>query len=156
MSTPTRSRRLSAALLTPVLIVALAACGSDPGPSVAGPSGPSPSVDAGPVVDPDAVLADPTLDGRVVRVRGFFLATDGIAQLCSIVLESYPPQCGGGTIRLTGEVPAGVLAQLDSTSEPGLAQASWGEVEVVGTFRASGPSGQPTIELSSIAVTRDG
>ena len=78
------------------------------------------------------------------------------AQLCPIVLESYPPQCGGGTVRITGAVPADVLDALDSTTDPGLAQATWGQVEVTGTFRASGADGIPTIELASIRVVAPG
>ena len=67
------------------------------------------------------------------------------ASLCSLVLESYPPQCGGGTVAITGEIPADVVAGLDRPSEPGLAQAMWGWVEVTGTFDASGAT--PTIQL---------
>ena len=41
---------------------------------------------------------------------------------------------------------------MDSTAnEPDLAQATWGFVDVTGTYRASGADGQPTIELGSIA-----
>ena len=62
----------------------------------------------------------PPLDGQPVRVNGFFLATGDTAVLCSVVLESYPPQCGGGTVRLAGEVPADVArrARLDRRPDP--------------------------------------
>ena len=90
-------------------------------------------------------------DGQVVRVTGNFLADEGSAQLCALLMESYPPQCGGG-VRLTGEVPADTLALLDTTKEPDLKKMWWGYVTVTGTFRASGANGQPVIELSEISL----
>lgn len=138
-----------------VLAVLMAACGGAASPSVGGsgepPASSAPS-DPGPPIDTPTLVADATRDGQTVAVRGFFLGQDGIAQLCDLVLESYPPQCGGSVVRLTGKVPQEVLAALESTSEPGLAQATWGQVDVTGTYRASGVDGQPTIELSSIEV----
>jgi hypothetical protein len=65
-------------------------------------------------------------------------------------MESYPPQCGGGTVQVTGEIPADVAAGLDTTSEPGLAQAMWGWVEVTGLFDPS--TGAPTIQISEIRL----
>lgn len=145
-----------------ILALALAACGggsaaapsaggSSAGASGAPPASAAPS-DPGPAIDTPTLLGDAARDGQVVRVRGFFLAADGVAQLCDLVLESYPPQCGGSVVRLTGQVPQDVLDALESTSEPGLAQATWGQVLVTGTFRQSGTDGQPTIELSSIEL----
>jgi hypothetical protein len=49
-------------------------------------------------------------------------------------------------------VPADVLAALETTKEAGLAQATWGWVEVTGTFHATGASGAPAIDLSSIRI----
>ena len=60
-----------------------------------------------------------------MRVTGNFLADEGSAQLCALLMESYPPQCGGG-VRLTGEVPADTLAVLDTTKEPDLKKMWWG------------------------------
>lgn len=156
---PSHHRRPAATGLGPVLAttllaLSLAACGAGGGGSAASPSvDPSvPPATAGPTVDVAALVGDPGRDGQVVSVSGFFLATDGVAQLCDLVLESYPPQCGGSIVRLTGEVPQDVLDALDSTTEPGLAQATWGQVVVTGTYRTSGVDGQPTIELTSIEV----
>jgi len=101
-----------------------------------------------------AAAAD--MDGQVVRVAGFFLATGDTAQLCSVVMESYPPQCGGSTIRLTGQVPADVLDGLDRTTEPGLTQATWGWVNVTGTFRASGSDGRPILEIAQVELDDSG
>jgi len=141
--------RLTAIVLSLSLAIVLAACGASGGSSAptVGPSAVDPPAAA---IDTDTLVADPTLDGQPVRVNGFFLATGDTAVLCSVVLESYPPQCGGGTVRLVGEVPADVLAALDSTDDPTLAQATWGQVEVTGTYRASGVDGGPTIDLLTI------
>lgn len=156
MSVMTRVPRLAAPGLLLSLTLLLAACGT----GAASPSGTPPASDApsppATAIDTDALLGDAALDGQPVRVAGFFLATGGVAQLCSVVMESYPPQCGGGTVRITGEVPADVLDALDSTNDPALAQATWGQVEVTGTFRSNGAGGVPTIELASIRVVAPG
>jgi hypothetical protein len=142
--------RILPAALAAILALGIAACGGASSPSV--PPTPAPSIEPVAVADPDALVRDPaSLDGKLVKVRGFFLASDGKARLCSVVLESYPPQCGGGAVAVTGEVPADVMDALDSTSEPDLAQATWGWVEVVGTFAAAGDGG-PTLAISSIRV----
>jgi hypothetical protein len=138
-------------LITSVLLaVTLLGCGSAATPSVA-PSPPA-VTDPGPAIDTDALVrAAAAKDGQPVRVKGFFLASGGQARLCSVVLESYPPQCGGGTVAITGEVPADVLAALEKTNDPALAQATWGWVEVTGTFQASGAGGL-SIALSAIRI----
>lgn len=151
MTALTTARRLAATGFTLLLTLILSACGA----GSASPSGAPPSVAPSPpatAIDTDTLLGDASLDGQPVRVAGFFLAVGDTAQLCSVVLESYPPQCGGGTVRITGEVPADVLDALETTSDPALAQATWGQVEVTGTFRSNGPGGVPTIELSSIRI----
>lgn len=152
---PAAARLPSLLLLTLAVALVLVACGgAGVSPSVPPTTdAPSPPATA---IDTDALLGDPALDGQPVRVAGFFLATGDVANLCSVVLESYPPQCGGGTVRITGEVPADVLAALDKTNDPALAQATWGQVEVTGTFRAQGATGVPTIELDSIRVVAPG
>ncbi len=149
-----------AALLPPILV----GCGgavTSPPPSLSAsptaPSAPAPSTGGGALIDTDALMAAAAdRDGQVVRVAGFFLATGDTAQLCSIVMESYPPQCGGATIRLTGQVPADVLDGLDRTTEPGLTQATWGWVNVTGTFRASGSDGRPVLEIAQVELDDSG
>ena len=91
----------------------------------------------------------PGLDGRRVRVKGFLLVTRAGASMCSLLLESYPPQCGGG-VQVTGEIPADVAVGLEKTTDPGLAQAMWGWVEVAATFEAS--DGRGSIALSEIRL----
>jgi hypothetical protein len=145
-------------LATALIAVALAACSAPAGASVApvAPTQPAPSaaVDPGPVLDPDALVAAAAdNDGRTVRVKGFLLVADGVTRMCSVVMESYPPQCGGGTLTLDGEVPDDVVAGLERTTEPGLAEANWGWVEVTGTFAAAGSGGTPTITISEIRLS---
>lgn len=149
--TPRSTARLAGLALSLSLAIVLAACGASSGSSdsTVGPSAVDPPAAA---IDTDALVADPTLDGQPVRVNGFFLATGPTAVLCSMILESYPPQCGGGTVRLVGEVPADVLAALDSTDDPTVDQTTWGQVEVTGTYRVSGADGEPTIDLRTIAL----
>jgi hypothetical protein len=134
----------------PVLYL-LAACSSTPAPSA--PSSPAPSVapsaPAAAISIDELVAGAAGLDGQPVRVKGFVLVTDAGASMCSMLLESYPPQCGGG-LRLTGQIPAVVAEGLDKTTEPGLAQAMWGWVEVAGTFEASDGGG--AIALSEIRL----
>lgn len=155
-------RQLVAASLSTVLAVTLVACASvlpsrpasqSPASPSASASGPAPTATLGPLVTVDELVADlAATDGDRVRVDGFFLATGNEAQLCSVVLESYPPQCGGATVRVTGRVPADVLDGLFKTEEPDLAQAAWGWVIVTGTFAASGPDGRPTLAIEEIEL----
>ncbi len=140
-------RLLHEAAMAATLAIVLVACGPAASPSNA--PAPSAPVDPGPAIDTDALLASAAAkDGQPVHVTGFVLITDR-ARLCSVVLESYPPQCGGAAVNLTGEFPVDVLAALDTTSEPGLAPATWGWVEVTGTFTLAGG---PAIQISEIRV----
>ncbi len=155
-------RRLAAAVPAAALALILVACAgtasspptsqtpSEPsGPSA---SAPAPSADPGAAIDVDGLLADAAAkDGQTVRVTGNFLADAGSAQLCAVLMESYPPQCGGG-LRLTGTVPADTLAALTTTTEPGLKKMWWGYVTVTGTFHAAGDDGGPSLEIVDIEL----
>jgi hypothetical protein len=110
-------RRVAGAILAAAL---LGACGSTTAPSDPRSSAPSvaPSAPAA-AIDVDALVAGAAgLDGQPVRVKGFVLVNDAGASMCSLLLESYPPQCGGG-VRVTGEIPADVAAGLEKTTDPG-------------------------------------
>ena len=153
---PTRRRPgIALAGVALLAILTLAACGAA-GSGASEP--PATGAPASPIVtDLGTLTADASKDGQLVTVQGSFLATGDIAQLCSVMMESYPPQCGGGSVRIVGEVPADVLAGMDSTrNEPDLAQATWGFVDVTGTYRANGAGGGPTIELGTIALVPAG
>jgi len=152
---PRPGRAVAALVLTIAVSLALSAC------ALGGGSAASPVAPASPIVstavDLDTLIADAALDGQSVTTRGTFLATGDGAQLCSLLMESYPPQCGGASVRIVGEVPADVLAAMDSTKgEPDLAQATWGFVDVTGTYRANGAGGGPTIELATITLVPAG
>lgn len=133
------------ALLFAVLV--LTACGTSAGTGApSAPGSPTGSYD-----DPGSLIgAIADADGSTVSVRGFLIATEGGAQLCGIVLESYPPQCGGPTLDVTGEVPQDILDGLDTTSEPDLTKAWWGWVRITGTVGAGG--GTPTIAIDSVEL----
>ena len=155
MSDLSAPRAAIAATLVAVLTVILVACsgtGSSPSAAAPSPSAPPASPSA---VTLDALLSTPAdHDGQVVTVKGTLIASETEAELCDIVMESYPPQCGP-SIRLTGTVPEGVVDQLDQTTEPDLAQAMWGFVEITGTFDADAASG-PTLTIDTISVVPAG
>jgi hypothetical protein len=161
MTTRSLARRLPALGTSIALALVIAACGSagvssppaTGSPATGSPSAPTPGTPGPTVFDVGGLagsLAD--LDGTTVTVDGFFLISDGTARLCEMVLESYPPQCGGATLRVLGKVPQEVLDALETTSDPILAQASWGTVSITGIIGASGADGTPTITIESISV----
>jgi hypothetical protein len=68
-------------------------------------------------------------------VRGFVVAPEGEpVRLCSLLLESYPPQCGDALYVVEG-LDLSSVPELVSTDDPSLAQVSWteSEVELTGT-----------------------
>lgn len=148
LSTTLVPRAVTTALVA-ILTLILAACaGTGSDPSDTQPSSPPASPTT---VTLDALLGTPMdHDGQVVTVKGTLIAYGAEAEMCDIVMESYPPQCGP-SIRLVGTVPEGVADQLDQTTEPDLAQAMWGPVEVTGTFDADAPDG-PTLTIDTIAI----
>jgi hypothetical protein len=149
MSLDHLARPALAAFVALFAILVLTGCGTSGG-STGAPATPAPS--AATFDDPASLIgAIADVDGSEVTVRGFLIATQDEAQLCGIVLESYPPQCGGPTLTLTGAVPQDVLDGLDTTTEPDLTKAWWGWVSVTGTVDA-GTSGTPAIIISSIEL----
>lgn len=137
------------------LTAALAACSGSAASPTQSPTSTNPivaaaaarAVEVGPLV-----AAAPMNDGQSVRISGFLLIDGTSARLCAVSLDSYPPQCGGSSVRLAGEVPRATLELLSRTTDPQLAQQTWGWVIVTGTFRASGAGGEPTIELGEIII----
>lgn len=108
-------------------------------------TGPGASKDSAKAVTIDVLLKNVAArDGRSVRLTGNLIADATNARLCEVMLESYPPQCGGGSIRLTGAIAAATLARLTTTTEPGLAKEWWGFVVIIGTFHANGVDGGPS------------
>jgi hypothetical protein len=141
------------ALLTLILVGCAAGTGAA---SPAAPPASDPAVDL-PTSVPTTLSFDdlagdlPGRAGQTVTTTAYLFIEGDQAQLCGVLLESYPPQCGGGSVRLLGEVPTAVIDGLDSTSDPGQAITSWGPVLVSGTVGAD-DSGAPTITISSIEL----
>ena len=162
MSDRSSRRRLATIWFIASLALILAACFAVPAPPPAmpvpamptAPPAPATSGDPGAAIDVDVLLANAAAqDGKTVRVTGNFLADAGSAQLCAVLMESYPPQCGGG-LRLIGSVPADTLAALETTKEPDLKKMWWGYVTVTGTFHATGDDGRPTLEITDIELVQ--
>jgi hypothetical protein len=154
--TPTIRTRPVALLALPALVaivlLVLAGCGGSSS-SAAPTTGDLPAPATPVAVGIDDLLADiAAADGTTVTVQAFLLITGDSAQICGIVLESFPPQCGGPTIRVLGEVPADVVDSLDRTDDPTLAQARWGWADITGTVDATGADGTPSITVESIAI----
>lgn len=155
----TRHRRASLVLAAIAIAIAVAGCSGSaasqtlpPASSNLSPGAVRPA-EPGRAVDVDTLVAAAAAnDGQPVRVRGFLVIDGTSARICAASLESYPPQCGGPSARITGEVPRATLQLLSRTSDPTLAQETWGSVVVTGTFRAVGAGGGPTIELGEIII----
>jgi hypothetical protein len=153
--TPPRRERGRLATGAVAALLLLAACAATPS-SLPPPTAPPTSQDPGAAVTIDVLLANPaTRDGRPVRLTGSFIGDGTTARLCEVMLESYPPLCGGGAIRVTGEIPATTQARLTTTTVPGLAKEWWGFVVVTGTFHARGVDGGPSLDLGEL-ILREG
>lgn len=114
---------LTIALLAATLV--LAACGSDgTGDDGGGSAAPAP----GEALSVEEALAS-TLEGPLL-VSGFIVAPDGEpVRLCSALLESYPPQCGGASLVVEG-LDLEAIEGLTRTAEPDLAQVAWTDAAV--------------------------
>lgn len=145
-------------ILATILTLILVACGtaapSTPPVGSVLPGGSAPPASNGtapaPVTIDDLVSRLTDLDGSEVLVTGHLLISDGEAQLCGALLESYPPQCGGPMLRVLGEVPQAVLDGLDTTGVDDPRKVWWGSVQIDGVVDAGG--GSPTITIDSIRV----
>ena len=90
-----------AALGLLLLIVIGGACsGSNDNGDGNDPDSVSPPGAMGPGISVEEAWAS-TLDG-VLLVNGFLVVRDGEAKLCSVLAESFPPQCGGDSLRVAG------------------------------------------------------
>ena len=88
---------LLAALLA---AVALAACGGDDDSAAGDDTAPGPTVPVGPGLSIEEALETDSDEPQLVN--GNLLITDGQARLCSALAESFPPQCGGASLLVTG------------------------------------------------------
>jgi hypothetical protein len=130
---PTLRGLIQGGVLVALLTLILVACGAGTGaPSPSSPAASDPAVDLPTSVPSTLSFEDlagdlPGLAGQTVTTTAYLLIDGDQAQLCGALLESYPPQCGGGSLRLLGEVPTAVIDGLDSTSDPGQAKTSWAQ-----------------------------
>ncbi len=116
-------------LLSFVLIAA--ACGADDDVTgIDGPvSGDSPASSAsGPGISIEEAIASP-LDGPLL-VNGTLVVLGGEARLCTALLESFPPQCGGPSLIIAGDFS---IDDIDTLQTEG--QVSWSnsQIQLLGT-----------------------
>jgi predicted small secreted protein len=88
-----------ALLATLLAATALAACGGDDTDDGAGATT-TPGAPAGPGISIDEALESDSAEPLLVN--GNLLIVDGQARLCSALAESFPPQCGGASLLVTG------------------------------------------------------
>jgi hypothetical protein len=94
-------------LATLLAAVSLAACGGDDDSAAGGDTSTASTVPAGPGISIEEALETDSDEPQLVN--GNLLITDGQARLCSALAESFPPQCGGASLLITGLD----LAQVD-------------------------------------------
>ena len=98
-----------------VLALAVAACGSRAGKPV--------PTDLGSALSVEQALEQ----GGPLRVEGFLVAPEGReVRLCAVLLESYPPQCGGASLVVEG-LDLATVQGLTKTNDPSLAQVRWSD-----------------------------
>ena len=89
------------ALLAALLAAAaLAGCGDDDSDDGAGAGTTTSSGPVGPGISIEEALESDSTEPLLVN--GNLLVTDGQARLCSALAESFPPQCGGASLLVTG------------------------------------------------------
>ena len=92
-------------------------------------------------------------NGSEVTVSGFLIADkDGNTRLCSGLLESYPPQCGGDRIDLLGFDASSVPDSKTSQSSIGIQTARWTDSYITVTG-IKGVGGLIDVRLSTQAPT---
>lgn len=113
-------KRLCNSLLLSLVLLALAACGGNDGGRAPEPEPPAvgtPTPDGGLSVQ-EAI--DSELDG-LLMVKGFVVQTGDEVRLCSVLAESFPPQCGSPSLAVEGRVDADFAEEGD---------VRWTETEV--------------------------
>jgi hypothetical protein len=104
------------------LVLVLAACGTTaPAPAAEPVLVNSDGAIEGPGISVAEALGHQATDDLVTVSGALFVDADGTVLLCDAIAESFPPQCGGERIRVTG---------LDLAAVPGLqteGAVSWAE-----------------------------
>jgi hypothetical protein len=152
MSSYSLARRVAAGTLIALVTVGLAACAGSGPPSSLGSPPPASPTGSPAMVTIEALGGNPAaFDGQLVTVQGNFLALDGEARLCSALMESFPPQCGGPSIRVVGVVPQAILDTFDRTDDPTLPDAMWGTLRITGAVDADAPDG-PALSIVTVEL----
>ena len=81
-----------------VFAVVFAGCASDGG-SGGTTEPPTTTVPSAPITVDQLVARSAATP---ITVSGLLITQDGVVKLCELILESYPPQCGGAFVELTG------------------------------------------------------
>ncbi len=132
--------RLALVIALAALTVAAAACGGSNGKNRdAEPA--APASEPSDAATPSAGAAIPSgglsieeaiaspLEGPLM-VKGYLVAVDGEdVQLCSMLAESYPPQCGGPSLIVSG-LDLETVDGLVQPDDPALAGTAWSEEPV--------------------------
>ena len=129
-------------LLLPALVLALAGCGgSDDGRA---PTGANPPAAATPAPGGGLSIEEAVELGsnEPVMVRGYVVARGDVVELCSALAESFPPSCGGPSLRVEGVD----LAQVDGLKREG--DVAWTERDV--SFLGTVQDGVLTVSKTSI------
>ncbi len=120
-------------LLSGLLLAVIVACGGDD-------SGGTKAGDGAEQTEIGQALN--AANGSEVTVSGFLIVdTDGNSRLCSVLLESFPPQCGGDRIDLLGfEVSTVPNTKSVQFSEGGIRTVIWsdGPISVKGIRETDG------------------
>lgn len=118
-SRPTDGRRLfrAGAVILSLLAVVFAASGC-------GAKAEAEKVDFEAPVSVEQALG---LEGKTLAVEGFLLSEEGETRLCSAVLESYPPQCGGDFLTVEGAEAEDFVGLTGSPTSVGR-EVKWSEL----------------------------
>jgi hypothetical protein len=102
-----------------LILLVLAACTAGQSPDDSPPPTTEPGDEWTLVVADDAAVDGPGIsvaealthgptDDMVLVTGALFIDADGTVQLCDAIAESFPPQCGGERLAVTGLDPADV------------------------------------------------
>ncbi len=113
---------LAPLILTAIALIA-AACGGGDGDE---PVSAGPSLGVGPGLSVSEAL-DSRLD-QLLLVNGILVVKGDEARLCELLLESFPPQCGGASLLVIGLD----LSTVDGLQREGDVQWTNGTVQLLG------------------------
>jgi hypothetical protein len=132
-------------LLFSFVLIAAACGGSDDDAPAAGSippnDGPASSA-SGPGISVEDAIAS-TLDGPLL-VNGTLVVLDGDARLCSVLLESFPPRCGGSSLAIAGDFS---IDGIDDVQTEGSVSWTDQQIQLLGTVE----DGTLTISGTTIA-----